>query len=431
MIRLVWRFSWPHLRTVLLFIVVCSFFVQVYLYSDRENLLTLYTPATESELYCVSPSVEKIEYHGNGEISLKIGGVKAQVKYGDQRISNINQDHLLAINLTLREGFNSINFDIDGNAYRWNAMYTPSNYYDAIGNSAGRIPGVVSLYPSSLCTGKPILTNEQWTPKTGANNSKVVDNKPDVWRKTYIDAIQRIEDVRGIPDEAIETADINSVIQRLEDKTSHEWCTQIALYTAAKMGGELPVRVVSNGGVLNSNKSISTGGHAFLEYLDPKTNKWALADPKNYIFSVIDKADSPLNALELTRLFSLPNQIGIDELRFNVVSPASGDITTKDFHELPFDVQRDLIFYFRSVNVLQYQSGSSSVFNKSIFNKINDWYLPNRRFVNYIKVPTMSIAGIRLITFWSLIVGICALVVFQVVWWKRKRIYECVATIFK
>ena len=119
---------------------------------------------------------------------------------------------------------------------------------------------------------------------------------------------------------------MNQLVQQLEEKTSYGWCSQIALYAVAKLDQQIPVRLVSNGGFWNKDLSVRTGGHTFLEYLDPKTQRWALADPTSYILAILDPMGRPLSAIELGRAFSLPDNFATALLSFRVVVPTTGKL---------------------------------------------------------------------------------------------------------
>lgn len=159
-----------------------------------------------------------------------------------------------------------------------------------------------------------------------------------------------------------------------------------------------------------------TGGHAFLEYIDPVAKRWAISDPTNYIFAVRDRDGLPLSAVELNRVLSLPADIGSETLVFDIVNPINWNITAKSFNQLPVDVQRDLRFYFRPMNSLTYHSGKSSIYTKRLEDKIYDWLRLDRRFIFSLNYPSISSVLIRIASFWFFTFGLLILVLGELVW---------------
>lgn len=419
MIYRFWHFSWPHLRAVIIALTLAAIVVQVNFYINRE----VYTPATEEELYCLSPTIIDFQHKGNGQIRLVIEGVEKNMSVASLPGPSVPkvtpEGNAWLVQATLQPGFNTLVFDIDGQQQTWNAMFTPQEAYAAQGNQAANLPGVVGLYPSTLCMGKPVLPVADWSPRASSSSSSSSELSED-WKRIFVESIRKLEGFRGIPDEAIETAGLEEVVQRLEDKTSQGWCSQIALYAVAKLDKKLPVRVLSSGGYFNNTFNVRTGGHLFLEYLDPRTQRWVISDPTSYIFAVRDRAGLPLNAIELSRVLSLPLDLGTESLRFDIVDPKTATIAAKSFAQLPDDVQRDLQFYFRPINTIKYFSGHSSMYRPTFLERLKDWLQTDRRFVFQVKKPSISVVSIRIASFWLILAGIFTLLFGEYAWRKLR-----------
>lgn len=299
-------------------------------------------------------------------------------------------------------------------------MYTSPATYAQNGNAMGNAVGVIGLYPSDVCLGQPILSTEQWSPRGNAGNA---GNYNPLWEKVFVEAIQQLEDVRGIPDSATEGADLNTLVRRLEQKTSQGWCSQIAAYSVAKLDGEIPVRLVASGSTYQNSSNVYLGGHTFLEYFDPRTQRWVLADPTAYILSIHDSQHLPLNVLEFSRVMSLNNPDILNMLQFRVLDPKTGKVSTQNFASLDVTTQRDLKFYFRTENQITYFAGNSSVYSKSNVGRFWDWVTLNQRFILSSQRKAFSIAEIRVFTFWLALLSLIALIVAETYWrvFLRKR----------
>jgi hypothetical protein len=418
-------FTWPIFRNIFLTLMLCAILLQIYLYLNRDALFSTFTPVTEGQLYCVNPQITEFDHIGDGHIKIKFEGINKTLSLkntSDIELTKIiNHGNYWSVDTTLQEGFNEFKFHIDGNEETWNVMFTPKKFYEESNSLSSSLDGVIGLYPSSICMGKSVLASYEWSPilpisdKSSNIKTTPVSLKDD-WNQTFIESIQKLEGVRGTPDQIIETADITEVVKRLDEKTSHGWCSQIALYTVAKLDGLIPVRLLGSAGLWNSDISVRTGGHTFLEYVDPKTNRWAISDPTNYIFAIRDKHELPLNALELNRVLSLPSNIGSDLLMFDIVNPVTNKISVKEFDQLHPEIQRDLKFYFRPMNSITYYSGNSSIYSRTILAKIQDWTQKNRRFVFQSKQPSISVASVRVLSFWLFITSLFIIIICETIW---------------
>lgn len=403
---------WVKVRAVFILLILCSLSIHLYIFANHETLMASYTPATENELYCTLPTITEFKHEGYGEINFNISGIIEKIHIENYNAKIIKNVDGISLKIQLLNGFNSIQLNINDKISVLNIMYTPRDVYEKSNNGSKAIPGILGIYPSTICLEKPIIGLDAWAPHVRVDRdleTKFTLN--DTWEKVFFDGMIFLEERRGIPDVNIEQDDIEGVINRLESKSSKGWCSQIALYMVAKLEAKIPVRLVSSSGFWQNDKTIRTGGHVFLEYIDIKTNRWALADPTNYILAVRNSHGVPLNAIELDRSFSLPNDMGADLLIFDIIDLKNHKINKKKFKDLDEALQREIKFYFRPLNSITYFSGNSSIYDKNLKSRVVDWLSNNRRFSFHRTDNLINAYSVRLVSFWIFFLSLVAIVV--------------------
>jgi hypothetical protein len=370
-------------KNIFITIAMLSIIFEVYIFITRNEFFSNYRGASEEELYCVTPSIRRFEHAGDGKISIWIDGAEQRVSVkpiqGTDTFSASSKGQFWIIKGKLKKGYNSLSIEIDREAFVWNAFFTPNEDFVAAGNSANGQSGVIAFYPSSLCMTERLIPLSVWKPQVKSNP---LSKRSELnWRNHFVEIAGKLEHSKGIPSDTMERASISEVQHSVSSKTSELWCAQIAMYTVASFGDRLPVRLVSSRGYWDGDTSLRTGGHGFIEYISPDNDRWAVADPMNNILAITDSAGETLNALELARAMALPGDLGATSLRFDVIDTKRSIIIKRRFNELSPSLQKELMFHFRPTNIFVYEGGMSPIYSRKLFDRLEEWFFREDRFV--------------------------------------------------
>ena len=398
--------------SLLLSLFCISFTTQFYLYIYRDELLSIYTQASESQLYSAIPNVATILDSGNGEILFKIinpthtpialidGAGKVFLEKGDK------------FSLQLPEGISHVTLILDHRQEKFIFEYTPSKIYENK-DLKGYESGQVALRSSSSIVGEPLVGGFQsWLPRESLIQEPAASYK---WQQNILDILIYLEGRRGVPNDLAIVASPDELIQLIDNRQTDVWCKEVAEYGAiflAKKG--FYVRMLGASGRLPNSK-ILTGGHTFFEIFDEHFGRWVFSDPTNYIVSVHWKNSIPLSAIEFQRLVSTGDNGQMEGVKFLIADIKSIKNRWMRWDQLSSDLRADLTFYFSTKNNLYYFSGASSVYQARTINKVFDWVSLRHRYViaNSNSFPAIALG--RIFSFWVMVASSIALLIFMVV----------------
>jgi hypothetical protein len=412
----------PRLRDIavgLFSIFLLCFITQAVLYSFRNKIDSLYSRVGEDNLYATTPCLSKVTDYGKGNLGLRftIGtGLTYTLHTGSSELFRITAEHEFRVQLT--PGSNQFSIS-EGPIVKgtFTLNYVPNEAYALAGNRDYPL-GVISLKKSSLCIGEPVLLNYRLWNLRGIVDSIDAQSDDDAATERIItQVIVELEAKRGTPSSAAESAPIHKVREMIHTNRSQVWCSQIAAYTVASLGNSIAVRMVtSNGALLDSE--ILAGGHAFIEVINKTANKWMLIDPTNYILRVSISNGEPLTARDLQYLIALGNGEIFRTLFFRIVNPVSGVASDVPWENLDPTIRENVLLYFSPRSKLYFHSGSSAIYTKDFFSKLDDWVSLDRRFLLSHIGDIPVLAWVRVISFFFMILsfaGFIAIAIFKLI----------------
>lgn len=400
------------LLVVLATVFFISFLAKAFLYVNRDELLSSFTSASEGQLYAGSLNIVNIRHNGAGLIHIEFNRSADNIIFVRPAAGLLAQIQANELVVQLAPGLSSLQFQVSDREERLEFEYTPRDSYTK-GGLTTFANGLVALRSSTVHIGAPVLQDlKAWIP---ASLGKQVIHSPaqvvtsTQWMNAVNEMLLFLEDKRGIPNDLAETASTGQLKSIIENRRSQVWCSQISRYVVSKLSDKITVRLVGAGGELGAGK-VRTGGHVFLEVLEPKSNRWVLSDPTSYVVGVYWPNEIPLNAKEFQHLFGFPDAAVFDTLIFFVADIKSKQIVKSKWEQLPEQLRLDWAFYFSPLNRLFYFSGKSYVHDRSTVNKIEDWIQIDRRFVLSGSGGIPIVANIRVWSFWVMVMSAVTLI---------------------
>jgi len=362
------------IRLLLLVLTLIPIAIQIYIFANRVKLQASFTPATEEQLYCTDPILDSFSNLGNGMIEVRLPD--RYIIEANNKVMGIESENKVQTSqIKLTPGFNEIKFLDDGAVKLLNIIFTPQGVYAESGNSNRKYSGVLSIYPSSICTTHPLKKINEWTP-----GNDILSSSNEEFAQAYIEIIKTLEPLRGVPSKIMEDAGLEDISSLVENSTGKVWCQQIALYAVAKLRKHVPVRLVTAGGYVNGDSSVRTGGHDFVEYFDTASRRWVFSDPTLNVLKISSDNGVPLSAADLSRINSTIGMPGIRELNFSVVDQKSGMIKQKKYANMPIEVINELLFHLRDINTFYYYSSESTWYRRNFYDKFLNQFQNNRQF---------------------------------------------------